>query len=38
MRMWRYAVITLLREAASRGVLGTDMPRDELQQLLHDSV
>ena len=34
MRMWRYAVITLLREAASRGVLGTDMPRDELQQLL----
>ena len=29
MPMWRYAVITLLREAARAGVLETDMPRGE---------
>ena len=34
MRMWRYAVITLLRGAARRGVLDTDMPHNVLQQLL----
>ena len=34
MPMWRYAVITLLREAARAGVLETDMPRGELLRLL----
>ena len=34
MPMWRYAVITLLREAAWAGVLETDMPRGELMRLL----
>ena len=34
MPMWRFAVITLLREAAQAGVLDTDMPRPALQQLL----
>ena len=34
MPMWRYAVITLLRGAARRGVLDTDMPRRALLQLL----
>ena len=32
--MWRYAVITLLREAARAGVLDTDMTRRALRQLL----
>ena len=36
MRMWRYAVITLLRGAARRGVLDTDMPRRALLQLLKE--
>ena len=34
MPMWRYAVITLLREAARVGVLDTDMARSALLQLL----
>ena len=34
MPMWRYAVITLLREAARAGVLDTDMSRSELLRLL----
>ena len=34
MPMWRYAVITLLREAARAGVLDTDMTRRALRQLL----
>ena len=34
MPMWRYAVITLLREAARAGVLDTDMNRRALQRLL----
>ena len=34
MPMWRYAVITLLREAARAGVLDTDMSRGALLQLL----
>ena len=34
MPMWRYAVITLLREAARVGVLDTDMSRSELLRLL----
>ena len=34
MPMWRYAVITLLREAVRAGVLETDMPRHELLRLL----
>src|SRR5262249_38203405 len=34
MPMWRYAVITLLREAARAGVLSTDMPRCALLRLL----
>ena len=34
MPMWRYAVITLLREAARAGVLNTDMPRSALLRLL----
>ena len=36
MQMWRYAVITLLRGAARRGVLDTDMPRRALLQLLKE--
>ena len=32
--MWRYAVITLLREAARAGVLDTDLSRPALLQLL----
>ena len=38
MRMWRYAVITLLRGAARRGVLDTDMARRALLQLLKAAV
>ena len=34
MRMWRYAIITFLREAARVGVLDTDMSRSALQKLL----
>ena len=34
MPMWRYAVITLLREAARDGVLDTDMARSALRRLL----
>jgi hypothetical protein len=34
MPMWRYAVITLLREAALAGVLHTDMDRAALRRLL----
>ena len=34
MKMWRYAIIKLLREAARGGVLDTDMSRSALQQLL----
>ena len=34
MPMWRYAVITLLREAARAGVLDTDMARRALRQML----
>src|SRR5207244_12951587 len=34
MPMWRYAVITLLREAARAGVLDTDLSRPALLQLL----
>ena len=34
MPMWRYVVITLLREAARAGVLDTDMSRSELLRLL----
>ena len=34
MPMWRYAVITLLREADRAGVLDTDMTRRALRQLL----
>ena len=34
MPMWRYAVITLLREAARAGVLDTEMPRRELRRFL----
>ena len=34
MPMWRYAVITLLREAARAGVLDTDMDRRALLRLL----
>ncbi len=34
MPMWRYAVITLLREAACAGVLQTDMDRGALLRLL----
>ncbi len=34
MPMWRYAVITLLREAARAGVLDTDMSRSALLRLL----
>ena len=34
MPMWRYAVITLLREAARAGVLDTDMDRRALRRLL----
>ena len=33
MPMWRYAVITLLREAARAGILDTDMSRRELLRL-----
>ena len=36
MPMWRYAVITLLREAARVGVLDTDMTRRALLQLLKE--
>ena len=32
--MWRYAVITLLREAERAGVLDTDMSRSALLRLL----
>ena len=34
MPMWRYAVITLLREAARAGILDTDMSRGALPRLL----
>ncbi len=34
MRMWKYRVITYLREAARAGILDTDMSRTELQELL----
>ena len=34
MPMWRYAIITFLREAARVGVLDTDMSRSALQKLL----
>ena len=34
MPMWRYAVITLLREAARVGVLNTDLSRRALRELL----
>ena len=34
MPMWRYAVITFLREPARVGVLDTDMSRSALQKLL----
>jgi hypothetical protein len=34
MPMWRYAVITLLREAARAGVLNTEMPPTALSRLL----
>jgi len=34
MPMWRYAVITLLREAARAGVLQTDLDRGALRELL----
>ena len=34
MPMWRYAVITLLREAARVGVLDTDLSRRALRQVL----
>ena len=34
MPMWRYAVITLLREAATRGVLETDHTPHALRALL----